>query len=294
MTATLSTTIGIVTHNRHSEVSKLLKHLVTQTTESDSIIIIDNGVDKANTVYQTTYLKSQLKKHRGNSKYIRVKEASIPKARNSIIRISKLNRTDLLIFIDDDCIPHSNWLDNIKKYFSEHESCDVLQGYTISTPQKNLFAKTTNLLYLSWFKKNTNQKVTTILDTKNCGFRVKKIPSKLLVFNKKIAYATDIELGIRLNQNGFKIHVEQNCLVQHKERTSYPTFIKHRARSSWAFQNIQKIHKKYFKSISINQRIILLFIKSNLRLHEKVIIFSALVCSYTLSYIQLIKNKYVT
>lgn len=94
----------VPTYNRHQNLFNLLSKLDKQTFKDFEIIIID----QSDTTLSATDMSCK------NINYIHTNIKGATKARNTG---AKLANGKILAFIDDDCLPDDNWLNNAKKYF---------------------------------------------------------------------------------------------------------------------------------------------------------------------------------
>jgi hypothetical protein len=101
----MKVTVGIITHNRSSVISKCLGGLKKQTKKPDKIVIVDTSDNN-----ETSNI---VKKSGMKIKYIHLaKRVRQPAARNIVL---KHTNTEVLAFLDDDAVPKDEWLENIAK-----------------------------------------------------------------------------------------------------------------------------------------------------------------------------------
>ena len=104
----MKTTVIIVTYNRALDLKEALECLVQQTRTPDEVIVVDN-----NSTDNTEQIVGQFK-GRLNIEYVLETEQGIAFARN---RGVKHANNEIIVFTDDDCRPHTNWLEEIVKPF---------------------------------------------------------------------------------------------------------------------------------------------------------------------------------
>lgn len=217
------TSIIVLTRNRSFLLQKCLEKLVPQLRGNDAIIIVNNG----STLTETKKIK-QVINHLKNKNLQLVwgdKKGNIPKGRNKgIVSVSK--KSQIIAFLDDDCLPNKNWSKNIRKEHQAYHEWQVIQGKVISIPKNNLYARITGITYQNWLRSNLlNKNLLATFDSKNVSFKVKVFRSGLS-FNEKFGRSSDIELGLRLRKKGFKIGYSPKIKTYHRERTTLIPFLK--------------------------------------------------------------------
>jgi len=105
--------VVIPTYERHDYLHVLLKNLQKQTEKDFEVIIIDQSKEKFNRLSEFADL---------DIVYFRTDVKGAVKARNTGISLAN---ADVVAFIDDDCIPDENWLNNAKKYFEDPATIGV-------------------------------------------------------------------------------------------------------------------------------------------------------------------------
>lgn len=224
--------ICIITFGRKAAVTNLVLTLGKQLGSSDSIVLVENGPKLMKQQDLDTF-RSLIK----NFKYIYSKEKSIPKARNVGFNWAKKSH-DLLIYLDDDCLPEEKWFRNFKKA-TKSSAATFIQGSVTSYPRNNVYAVTTGSLYNSWIKANiTKKNQLSLADTKNLGIRLKKVNHLQNLFNEKYRYASDIEMWCRLSKQFGPTFFEPSIKIKHFERATLTSFIKHRIRLAQAFRQV--------------------------------------------------------
>jgi glucosyl-dolichyl phosphate glucuronosyltransferase len=114
-----SITVIIVTRNRAGWLKEALESLVKQKRQPDEVIIVDNA--SADDTKQTALaFTSSL-----NLKYLYEPTRGIPFARNAGISNAT---SDIIAFIDDDCVADENWLDYLERPFIKDPEIGVVGG----------------------------------------------------------------------------------------------------------------------------------------------------------------------
>jgi len=286
----MNITIGIVTKNRASKLYRLLYSLQPQLKTNHNILILENG---SNVVKKDKIKQLKIKRF----KLIKKNFSNIPKARNILLNLAKERKSEVIIFIDDDCIPSSNWLKEYEQTLKENKNIQVLQGKIKSIPKNNVYAQTSQLLFNIWFEANkinteiTNKKQliceNKIIDTKNVAFRLKNI--KKHKFNEQIKFfAADIDYASQLTKRGVTINYFKKATIFHEEKTTFITFIKHRLRLSSAYRKINIPLKHHFNSKSTKFKILYLWQNLDFFILTKIKVILALLTAYTISFLKTI------
>ncbi len=276
--------VGIITKGRRELVLQLVSYFHTHYCHDRAveIILVENG--------SSVLQPKDFARFSQQITFIHMGAASIPKARNYIFnRVKDMNVK--LAFIDDDCIPGDDWIEQIKN-ISFGEKVVAHTGLCISIPKNNIFAQTSQILYQSWIDVNVDKMThtTSILDTKNVVFNTKALKDKQKLFSEQLTYATDIELAARLIQEGFVLHHDPQMRIFHQERTTLQSFFAHRYRLSLAYRKIRK-SLSLVKSVSMFRKFETLL--QNLPTHflNRLFIIFILLTIYFLVTCQLLINK---
>jgi len=223
----MTSSIVIITHNRPQKLLLCLSKLSPQLESSDETIIIDNGSLPLNS-NKNRIISKKFKQ----TKYFYLLDKNIPKARNIGIKLSA-DKSDLICFIDDDCIPIVCWLNLIKKHHNINKSVFAIQGSANYVPKKNLYNQITKLQYNSWLKSQENYPLVSYLDTKNISFKRKLFFSNALKFNTSFTRASDIDLGIQAVKKNLTMRHISSIKVFHYEDPDFFTFLKKRLLMSY-------------------------------------------------------------
>ncbi|MFC2136224.1 glycosyltransferase [Bacteroidota bacterium] len=205
--------IILPTYNRYSDLKKCLKHLELQAGKNDEIIVVDDGsTDK------TPAIPKEFKKVR----YFRQKNKGPAAARNLGIKKAK---GKIIVFTDDDCIPHKDWLRNIEKAHKNRKHL-MIGGLTLPAEK---YATSFVTQYL------TNQSLTQNINGKNkliyaptCNVSFKKEVFNRFLFNENfpIPGGEDLEFGWKLFQNNVEMSQDKNIIVYHNINPSLQSFMK--------------------------------------------------------------------
>jgi GT2 family glycosyltransferase len=267
--------IGIITKSRKQLLKKLLQSLNRLSLTSEVIFILENGSSQLTHNELSRIINSNLV-------FKQVEQKSIPKARNQLIKLAR-KTSDYLIFIDDDCLVSSSWLNNIKKLIKNEPLEIVVQGAVSSLPKKNIYAQTTQILYREWLKENSyrhnSKQYLKVLDTKNIVINLKKLNNKIL-FDEKIKFSSDVEFAHKLFEKKIKILFSKQIKVFHLEKDGLISFIKHRFRLSYYFRLNSIKNKNFYKSRNISKKIASIYSQLSASLLKKIFMVVILLTIY--------------
>lgn len=111
-------TVAICTFNRAKELSRAVESVLQQDFPKDSyeILIVDN-----HSTDQTAELGQGLEgAHRGLVRYFYQPVPGLSVSRNAAAQNAK---GDIVIYLDDDAVPHPEWLLTYQNIFSAHPNC---------------------------------------------------------------------------------------------------------------------------------------------------------------------------
>lgn len=121
-------TVGVPTYQRPDCVSTLLDTLLDQTKAPDEIIIIDDSPDDR-TERIVRDLDSEFACRRITLRYRnRTVEASMPGARNEILRTAS---GDVVCFLDDDVACNPSWLEHLHQTYTDSPGVAAVGGPAI-------------------------------------------------------------------------------------------------------------------------------------------------------------------
>ena len=209
--------IIIVTRNRADMLKHCLDSLARQTKKPDEVLVVDNDSND-NTKEMVNNFKKKLP-----VKYIFEPKVGIPIARNTGIKNAKY---DIIAFIDDDCIAEENWINNLLCAHKKNPDILIIQGKTYETSKNGVISGS-----IQYLLENCNP---LPLDTKNLSFKRRLLGSLGYLFDEKFRVCEDVELGVRLQQKGYKVFYSKNIIIYHNQEVCFPTFFKQ-----------QFIHGKY-------------------------------------------------
>lgn len=121
----------------------------------------------------------------------------------------------IMCFTDADCYLHKDWLKHIYESFSTSD-LDVLQGQSTCT-YDNQVAQAIQLLYQDLFVDEVMVDDVTCkrIDTRNCAISLRAL-EQVGLFNERMKFWGDAELGTRLTKAGYHIAYNEDVLIDHK------------------------------------------------------------------------------
>lgn len=221
-------------NNSENSIENILLSLKKQTCQNFDIIIIDdNSTDNSYNIAKK-YTKNIIRNKTKNGPAI---------ARNKGIKHAN---TEILAFIDADCIATSNWICNILKEF-QNKNTQVIQGNT-RIPKSTFIGDSISALGFpgganAGFENMWHVSKEGFTDhITSCNFATNnEVFAKYGLFDETfpLAGAEDTELSYRLSKNGVKIKYCPEVLIFHEPRKELLSFMKwmvYRGRSNYYFK----------------------------------------------------------
>ncbi|MCP3685664.1 MAG: glycosyltransferase [bacterium] len=235
----MKASIIIPVYNAEKSILKTLEALEKQTTKDFEVIVVNDG-STDNSYKLVKEFKTKLKIRSYSQK-----NAGPAKARNLGAKNAK---GDIVVFTDSDCIPNSNWLEEMLKPFKKKNVVGV-EGTYRTLNHDRMIAR-----YVG-YEINTNHirkaKLGNIdfIGTYSAAYRRKEF---LAVggFNTlfKSANAEDPELSFRLNQKGYNMVFNPRAQVWHPHPDTLLKYLKQQyGRGYWAFPLYFRHKDKFVK-----------------------------------------------
>jgi len=190
-------------YNEEKNIGLLLKRLLNLNFPKDKfeIIVVDNN-SKDNTPeiikkYKVIYLNE-------------IKQSSYA-ARNKGIKKAKSN---ILAFIDGDCIPDKNWLKNAIKHFIEEE-VDIIAGNIIVSDSINVNNSITNLYQLITLNERNKYSEKEGRCSGGNLIAKKEVFNNIGYFEERLISGGDGEWTKRATNHGFKLKYYNDVKVYH-------------------------------------------------------------------------------
>lgn len=236
--------IIIPVYNRPEEVNELLESLTHQSYSSFEVIIVEDGSDKPCKEIVEKYTK-QLTIH-----YYYKQNSGPGLSRNYGAKRSKGN---YLIFLDSDCLTFPFYLDTIEKKMRDTK-VNLFGGpdcahKTFSSMQKAISYSMTSFLTTGGIRGNRNSLTKYFPRSFNMGIR-KEVFEKVKGF-RAMRFGEDIDLSMRVKNQGYKIGYFPQAWVYHKRRTDLKKFYKQVYNSGMARISLWINHPQSLKIIHI-------------------------------------------
>jgi len=201
-------TVIVPTYNRKKLLKNLLNSLLSQSYPANKfeIIIVDDGSKDGTREMVGIYQKGTNR----NLKYFYQQNKGPGAARNTGIRNSE---GSLIVFIDDDCIASSNWLQEIIGGFDDFNVAGV--GGRIKTiATKSIISEYCS--YIGVMEKPIMQGDTVkYLVGANSSFRKEHLNAAGW-FNETIPLGgEDLDISFRLEQAGYKLKFNPEAVIYH-------------------------------------------------------------------------------
>ncbi|MBN2013937.1 MAG: glycosyltransferase [Candidatus Altiarchaeota archaeon] len=131
---------------------------------------------------------------------------------NRNIAIKEANG-NVIAFIDSDCVPTENWLENLIKPLGEYDGSQGIDySYDDSYLGKFMEKQQLNFLYSSVVDGRCK-----FIDTRNCAIRL-DVLNKVGGFDERLETSEDKDLGYRLYKSGFNVVLNKEAIVYHRWR----------------------------------------------------------------------------
>lgn len=208
--------ISIIIPNLNNPIiSQVIDALLKQTYGGEYEIIIV-GQDKYNLLDRFKKIKKII--------IIDTLKPEIPSVNRNIGIKQALG--DYLIFIDADCIPRKNWIDQHIKNHIQNGS-QVICGSFALEKSTNFWQFCDNLSHFHTFSSNRRRGKINVICSSNFSIP-KKILNKVGTFNKHLIIGEDLELSFRLSQANIPLFFEPKAYIVHLPgRNSFFSILRH-------------------------------------------------------------------
>ena len=226
----------IATRNRADMLKNCLNFLADQIKKPDEVIVIDNN-SKDSTKKVVSNFNKKLP-----IKYIFEPKVGIPIARNTGIKNA---RYDIIAFIDDDCVVDKGWVKNLLNTINS-SNLTVIQEHIKPLLKNKLWSNIIQLFLQDAFNSHNTKSRLRPLFTGNLIIS-KKIFKRVGCFDETFKSGEDIELGIRLQQKGYKIRYSPDIIVYHNHGPGWISFAKQQFISGKYAYLLKQKYKKDMK-----------------------------------------------
>ena len=216
--------VMICTRNRAASLQATLNalfRLVPDLKYDYEVIVVDNGSTDTTRLVVAEVIAALPTRHYGRLRYCHEPRPGLSNARNAALRTAQ---GDVLVFIDDDIWPATNWLDEICKEFTADPDLCLLGG-------RVLLAQA-SLQPVGIVISNERQTLTTpdgaaMVIGANIAFR-REVLGKIGGFDPRLgaggafAAAEDVDFMYRAMKAGYKLLYAPNVTVYHNhDRTTH-------------------------------------------------------------------------
>ena len=208
--------IIIPSFNREEQLTRLLACIDRLNPNSPpfEVVVVDDG--------SSPRVKTPINIRSYEIRLLRQENAGPAQARNLG---AKQARGEYLIFIDDDCLPHSDWLVNFEKECDKSPS-SLLAGHTSNGLAINKYSLATQLL-IDFLLEHYSPKnhVGGFYPTNNM-----LVPKSLFLsihgFNPSLYFGEDREFCYRWGSNGLRFDFARGARVEHYHALNFLSFIR--------------------------------------------------------------------
>lgn len=228
--------------NRPEELRELLESIDQQHSQGFEVIVVEDG----STISSETVLEPFTKNHK--FQYFKKDNSGPGSSRN--YGAEKASGS-YLIFIDSDCILPPDYLNYIEKFLSE-SNVDAFGGpdrahESFSAIQKAINYAMTSFLTTGGIRGGKKQLEKYKPRSFNMGIK-KEVFQQIGGFSE-MRFGEDIDLSIRLENQGYKLGLIDTAYVYHKRRTSFGKFFKQVYNSGVARIHLSILHKGSIKLV---------------------------------------------
>lgn len=220
-------TLVIVTRKRKEKLRRCLESVERQTILPERVIVIDNDPGQSAKTVSTAFKKSLSLIYKVELK------RGVPQSRNQALEYCE---TDLLGFVDDDCVLDRNWVKAGKEAITRHRSKTAyIVGRSLLLNNQSIIALTQFHINRYWFKRKISKKTNKIgpqaLDTKNVVLKIDILRKYKIRFDGRFGVKpfggwADTDLGLQLAKLGFVGYYESKMVVYHEEIERLYFFLK--------------------------------------------------------------------
>lgn len=232
----------IPVYNRPDELNELLESLKNQTFKDFEVIVVEDGSTIKSDKIVEDYQKNL------NIKYFFKSNSGPGQSRNYG---SERVEGNYHVFFDSDCIIPERYFEIVSKRLSE-EPVDAYGGPDMAHPGFSPIQKAINYSMTAFFTTGgirggmKNEKKFHPRSF-NMGF-TKTVYEKTKGFSK-MRFGEDVDMSLRIIENGFSITLIKEAAVYHKRRVDFRKFFKQVYNSGIARINLYKRHPKSLKIV---------------------------------------------
>lgn len=232
----------IPVYNRPKEVQELLESMVEQTDKGFEVVIVEDGSElKSEAVCQAFQDRLRLK-------YFFKKNSGPGQSRNYGCERAT---GDYCVFLDSDCVLPPDYFRLVRNSLAE-AYVDAFGGPDSAHAAFSALQKAINYSMTSFFTtggiRGSSEKLEKFHPRSfNMGYS-KEVFNSTKGFSK-MRFGEDIDMSIRILQNGFKTKLIKEAYVYHKRRTNFRQFFKQVFNSGIARINLYLRHPSSLKIV---------------------------------------------
>lgn len=213
----MSSTISVIipAYNAEGTIEKCLEGILKQSYRVSEIIVIDDC-----STDNTARIASKYQCHVVRSDH----NLKVAGARNIGLREA---RSDYIYFIDSDCVPVENCIENLMKSFKYSEKIGIVGGRCIVPYDKNWINLAYDIAERHKDLSNLKGKYVPYLPGSNLCIK-RKVLDKIGFFNEKMLSHEDFDFSFRANNEGFNIFFTPEATSYHyNHRTTLKSYLNH-------------------------------------------------------------------
>lgn len=240
----ISISFIIPVYNRPNEITELLQSMLEQTVKKFEVVVVEDGSDvKCDLICKQFESKLDLK-------YFYKKNTGPGQSRNYGYEKAQGN---YCVFLDSDCVLPQNYFEIVQSALKE-EYVDAFGGPDRAHSDFSILQKAINYSMTSFFTtggiRGTSEKLDKFHPRSfNMGYS-RQVFDATKGF-AKMRFGEDIDMSIRILQNGFTTRLIKDAYVYHKRRTSIRQFFKQVFNSGIARINLFKRHPKSLRAVHL-------------------------------------------
>ena len=211
---------------RFEQLTLCVLALLDQSHKKFKIVLIDDG---SNSKYSSSSYVTKLPKDERLIFLEHDKNHGVAKARNTGVKWCKSNSIDLILMIDSDCLPSSNFVSGHITLHERHPSASCIGGGMVSVGE-SVWAKLDNIL--SWVHSIPEGEVRSIsplyhLPTTNFSIKISEVPDREELFDNRLQTGEDALLIKKLIKRGKSVLFSPVPKVKHYDRNTLSDVLHH-------------------------------------------------------------------
>jgi len=248
-----SLSLVIPVFNRPDEVRELLASLSLQTDRDFQVVIVEDG-SAVPCRDEVLPFKQQLNVH-----YFTKPNSGPGQSRNYG---AERSQGDWIVFLDSDCIIPEHYVATVKRFLTEH-AIDAFGGpdrahESFTNIQKAINYSMTSMLTTGGIRGGAERMEKFHPRSFNMGFS-REVFEKTGGF-AKMRFGEDIDMSIRIMEQGYKTALIRDAYVYHKRRATFRQFFKQVHNSGIARINLYKRHPNTLKPVHFLPSVFVLFV----------------------------------